>query len=267
MNDPHVVALIYEIEHDSSVDYSESKSINCEADRFLIRIEDNRVRVEVREHHPTEEAALEVVKPYIRSWVLDEALNRRPGVFKLRFDRSEIVDRRPTPGVHAVAAHPVSFHVTVRVPTVVVKRPYPTPPDGARLDADNPDVMSMFNRYEGYLNGREPLPGMAYFCLTVFEGLFHGDRTKSARSYGIGKKVLDTFGRLASTKGGPTERPTERRKADREEDGIQVELTQEEKRFLEEAVKALIRRVAEVAHDPHRALEQITMKDLPRLPR
>ena len=48
MNDPHVVALFYEIEHDIAVDYSDANPIDHEEPGFRLRMEDKRARVERR---------------------------------------------------------------------------------------------------------------------------------------------------------------------------------------------------------------------------
>ena len=40
MNDPHVVALLYSIGHDDSVDYSEAVRIEHEEEPFRVTIED-----------------------------------------------------------------------------------------------------------------------------------------------------------------------------------------------------------------------------------
>ena len=258
MNDPHVVALIYEIEHDSSVDYSEAEPVDHEEDRFRILIKDKSTRAEMKEHHATESAALEVVEPYLRSWEMDAALRSHPDEFRLKFDRSEIVDRNPTPGVVELAAT-IRAGEPIVCGTLTVGKPYPKPPSGVTLNSNDREVVTLFNRFERYLNRREPLPSMAYFCLTVLEGVCNANRTEAAKRYGIGKSVLASFGKLASQKGGPD--------AARKAVGIEEELTQEENRFLEAAVKAIIRRVAEVAHDPHRPLKKITREELPTLPR
>ena len=41
MNDPHVVALFYEVEHDSAVDYSAAEPVDHEDHEFRLRIEGN----------------------------------------------------------------------------------------------------------------------------------------------------------------------------------------------------------------------------------
>lgn len=68
-----------------------------------------------------------------------------------------------------------------------------------------PDVESMYRRYLGHLEGREPLPAMAYFCLTVLEWR-GGSRPKAAERFGISEQVLCKVGNLSSRKGGPVAR-------------------------------------------------------------
>src|SRR5579862_7067126 len=76
---------------------------------------------------------------------------------------------------------------------VVGRARYPEPPTDFTAD---PDVETMWRRWEGFLADREPLPSMAYFCLTVVES--HGGRAGAARRLGISLPVLHTIGRLAT---------------------------------------------------------------------
>ena len=135
-------------------------------------------------------------------------------------------------------------------------KPYPPPPSGVTLDPDDPDVLTMFHRYQGYLEQREQLTGMAYFCLTMLEKNFKQDRRKkAARKYAIAFRVLNDVGYLTDKKGG--------RASARKADGIDTDLTSQEINFLESATKAMIRRVGEVALHPEQSHPQITMLDLP----
>lgn len=259
MNDPHVVALLYSIEHDDSVDYSEARQIEHEEEPFRVTIEDKVVRFELKDHYAREDAAREAVESYIRCWELETALRGRPGQFNLRFDRAEIVDRNPpppTPGVVNISAHIRAGVPTVRATvTVTTPKPYPSPPSGVTLDPYDPDAMTMFYRFEGYLENKEPLTSMAYFCLTMLDGYLCNGRRAAARTYGIDKNVLGMIGNLTANKGG--------RGIARKASGIGFGLAREESRFLEEAVKAIILRVAAIAHDPEKRRPKITLSDLP----
>ena len=147
MNDPRVVALHYRIEHESSVDYSKAEPVDHEEEGFRIRIEEGRACFVMKDDHPTVDSALGVVNSYISNWELDDALTSKPGEFKLRFVRSEIVDRKPIPGEHKVSADPVFWEFSTSIPTVTKGRPYPKPPIGVSLKR-NDDVLLMLGRYE-----------------------------------------------------------------------------------------------------------------------
>ena len=115
----------------------------------------------------------------------------------------------------------------------------------------------MFHRYAGYREGGEPLTTMAYFCLTVLEastGERRGRRSAAAKQYCISEAVLKQLGELSSTKGGVGARKAE---------GVHQDLTQQERKFLEAVVTTIIRRAAEVAHDPNVSLKRITVLALP----
>ena len=260
MNDPHVAALIYSIKHDRTVKYDDAPPIKREEPEFSIKVEDKRVRLEFKTDYATEDAALKAIGPYIRTWELEAALAGRPGQFELMFERAEVVDRNPpppTPGVLHLSAHAILPALTSQVTLLVTNpKPYPPPPSGVTLDADDPDVLTMFHRYQGYLEDREPLPSMAFFCLSMLEKYLCRGRPKAAAKYGIDLEVLKDVGNLTANKGGPAAA----RKAQKE--GIGNPLTMEEIRFLTQAVKAMIRRVAEVAHDPDQSRPQITKADL-----
>ena len=257
MKDPHVVALLYQIEHSHTVDYSEAQSLSHEDDLFLIRIEDKRVRFEMKDHFATEAEAREAVEPYIRAWEFDVALDVRPGRFRLRFDRSERIDRSPTPGVFSADARQIDFSMSLEKASAVASRPYPIPPSGVTVDPDNPDVSTLFRRYEGYCNGEEPLPSVAYFCFTMLTKYMSAGPEDASRKYGISQRVLRTVSMLSSLKGGPS--------SARKNTGVCDALTPQEVRFLEEAVKVMVLRAAEVACNPIKHYPHITREDLPTL--
>ncbi len=100
---------------------------------------------------------------------------------------------------------------------------------------------------------------MANLCLNMLENRLSKNRTEAARKYGISLQVLNKIGNLVTNKGGP--------EAARKASGVGNKLTSEESRFLEEAVKKIILRVARVAHNPRQQLRKITLTDLPQLPK
>ena len=255
MNDPHVVALVYRFADDRSVDYSEAPPLDHEDEQFRLHIEGQLVCFELKEHCATLEAARTVVEPYIRNWELDAGLRTRR--FKLRFERPEIVDRSPTPGTKGLSAYVSSGESSTQAAVAVVALEYPRPPSGLTLDPDNRDVLTMYHRYTGYLEKREPLTSMAYFCLTMLTEYLSKGREAAASEYRIERKIFDEIGDLSTNRGGPA--------GARKADGVSQDLTAHESNFLREAVKVMIRRVAEVAYDPDKDLPLIRRSDLPSL--
>ena len=256
MNDPHVVALVYKIEHSNSIEYKKAKSFCLDEQAFRLEVADEMARFEMHSHFPTFEEADKALTEYRCAWEFDVQLERGPDTFHLVLDRgkSELIDRNPTPG--HVQPDPICFTFSVGHARGTV-RPlaYPEPPCGITL---TPDVETMYNRYMGYRENREPLASMANFCLTVLEdstGKTKNKRRAAATIYSIEKRVLNKIGELADTKGGEKAR---KRK------GIENDFSTEEHRFLEHAVKAIIRRMAE-GPSYGDTLSMITMSDLPSL--
>ena len=263
MNDPHVVALYYKIEHDAGIDYSRAEPFEVRHDAFDVRVEDGQVRFSMNDHFATERDTRDAVAGYIRAWELDAALAHGPNAFKLRFDRSDIEDRNPKPDAKYERGGPIAGRGTpiCAVGTLgeargtLLPRTYPLPPPTGLKRS--PDVESMFYRYVGYREGKEPLTAMAYFCLTVLEastGKRRGQRAAAAKRYHINRRVLNQLAELSTTKGGASARKAE---------GVHRDLTHQERQFLEAAVKKIIRRAAEVADDPDASLEEITLPDFP----
>ena len=253
MNDPHVVALLYSVEHGASVDYSKTQPLDCDHERFRISVKDKQVRLELKEHYATEDVARKAVERYIRAWELEAGLYGQPGRFNLRFLRAKIVDRNPTPGVITAIPEPVRWGMTLSQATgKLAPKHYPSPPSRL-INPDNSDVLTMYHRYEGYVENREPLVSMAYFCLTMLYRFEGETRRGAAKKYRIDYEILNRIGHLTA-KGGQFARKGV---------GIDKELTGPERRFLEEAVKAIILRAAEVAYNAKQCLPKITLADLP----
>jgi hypothetical protein len=251
MRDPHVVALHYKIEHAGYVDYAKAAPFEGETDSFNIRIEQDQATFEMKAHFATVEEARAVVDPYIRRWELHAGLEVAPGTLIFRYDRPEIIERDQRSGrIHEAS---VTMKATAKIDAVLTRemKRYPAPP---KHFVASSDVVDMYGRFSSYRAGKEPIGTMAYYCLTVLEKASDG-RQKICEKYGIGGKVITTLGRLSSEKGGT---------ASRKADGRAAPLHPMENDWLEAAIKAIIRRVAE--YDAGRSeLQKITMADLPKL--
>ena len=256
MNDPHVVALIYRVEHGNSVDYGEAQPLIREESAFRVEVKDNQARFELKDHYATEEDARNAIKDYNDDWECHACLEHGLDYFRLLFDEAEIVDRNPTSGVRhlgvtfaPLTVGPISATLTVVVPN------YPAPPSEVNFKDSN--VKRMYQRYMEYRQGTEKLPGMAQFCLTVLEdstGMKKNRRPAAAQKYQIDLSVLKKIGALADGKGGSSARKAK---------GVKEDFTNEEHAFLEQAIQRIIRRAAEKAHNSKKEFPQISLSDLP----
>ena len=117
----------------------------------------------------------------------------------------------------------------------------------------------MWHLYLGYRCGVEPLPSMAYFCYRLLRSPTDEPPISlcdAAQKYRVSRRVLVTIRRLSSERGGVLARRPE---------GIGKDLTSSEVQFLEQALRTLIRRAAEVAHTPDADRDLICISDLPSI--
>ena len=206
MNDPHVVAVYYRIEHRESVSYEKAAPFENDGEQYRVQIENCRARFEMKDHCATAEEARELIEPLLRAWEVDAGLRDGYREIEFVFEEAEIVDRKPTPGVIHVPTSKMT--ITAYPPTLEVGRNrYPEPPTNLAVGAD---VEVMYHRYGLYREGRDLLANMANFCLTVLEASVKGSqRTAAEKIYGIDRDVLSTLSRLASEKGGQEARKPE----------------------------------------------------------
>ncbi len=229
-----------------------------------MKVGDGKVRFEFKEHYAEESDARKSIEEFIYTWEFDACLNNGIDSFRLEFEKAEIEDRNPTPGkvslcpsVLTIAAPTVSVSLAISLPD------YPYPPLGLLISSD---VQTMYDRYMNYRRGRESLLGMAYFCLTIIEGKAKehyakgnskknkvNSREAASLYYGIEKEVLDKIGCLTSKKDGRAEA--------RKNKGIERDLTHEDRSFLKQSVREIIRRAAEKAYSPDKELEEISLSD------
>ena len=250
MNDPHVEALIYVIEHESTVSYKDATPIEIEHPEFRVRVEDGHARFELAEHYATAGDARAAVQPFIDQWVFRVSLDSGPDQFALRFERSEIIDRDPTPGATAISAHISSGVPTMRA-TIRVAKQYPHPPSEDAMDIRNCHVQRMFGQYMDYRAGQR-LTVIAQVCCEEFE-TFRDELKGAAGRLEISHNVIREVRKIANNKGGHQARHAS---------AIDHPLTQYEVRFLEKAVVAMIIRAARVAADPSQHMEEINVGNL-----
>jgi hypothetical protein len=252
--DPHVVSLRYRIEPSEGVTFGDDTGpMEREFDAFHLSVTHETATAHMKEHYATERGAREVVEGYLRPWEIYEAVRPMGTGVKFSFLEAEVIDRDP-PCFYATARAAPRFGSAVRAEVVRELRL----PDLPEAFATSSDVKVMWTRYKGYLQGREPLLPMAYYCLTRFRS-GAGHNKEAASRFRVSKNVLDKLGRLSSTSGDETTA----RKWDSA--SSPQPLTDREIEWVENAVRLLIYRVGQYAADPDREWTKFTMKDLLQL--
>lgn len=257
MRDPHVVSLRYKLETVPTVTFNNPPPVKVETDAFLLCLENGRAFVEMKEHFAAVEAARSAVDPYLHSWELDVALRFGRQEIRFTYEDAEVIDRNPpppgSPQVIQLSAVISATSSSGTATLTVARREYPFPPKHFRA---NPDVDTLWHRFDGYNQGREPLLAMAYFCLTLLEARA-GGRKNAGKLYRVHKDVLSKLGELTASTG------DERTARKLKETSALVPLAPTETRWIEAAVKAIIRRVGEIDANP--SLDVLAMSDLPTL--
>ena len=144
MNDPHVVALFYNVKHSAAVDYSEAKPLEHKEEKFKITIANDKACFTMKAHYATEEKALAAVEEYIQAWELDAALQAGPNAFTLEFDGSHIEDRQPQPGMAQIRGVVPAPSATLTATAMPIKNSYPSPPSGMKISPPCRECLFIF---------------------------------------------------------------------------------------------------------------------------
>jgi hypothetical protein len=259
MNDPHVKALYYNIIFAKDVDYDNSPPLFENTDEFEFSLNQKSAVFAMKQHCATVEEAISIVEEYLRAWDILIGLEHDPYDFKLKYSHADIIDQAPSMSdknvinlqghclIQAQTLDSVSLHIS--------RGKYPSFPKNFHASLD---TETMYLRYKFYRQGRETLTSMAYMCLTIIENSA-GGRRKAGKQYNIKYEVLDTLGKLTSTKGGPEDA----RKFPK--NGIFNPLHPQERGWIESVIKAIIRRTGEYAYNPKLKRRQINLKDFPEI--
>jgi hypothetical protein len=254
MRDPHVERLHFEIGAEEGNAYENPERLTFTNPLGQFDAQDGNLVVQPADHYADEDSARAVIEPFLRDWEIETDLDLNIGTIRFKFLRAEVIDRNPPkPGesrVISVKAGAMAF-ASAHASLMLIRKRYPVPSGSFQANAD---ARRAHQRWKDFRAGREPLQGMAYYVLTILEKAA-GSRKNAAMLFAVDFAILDKIGDLTSTKG--DERTA--RKAPRS--GTYQELTGQEKAWLEQAVRRLIKRLGEHAS----GRSQITMADLPKL--
>jgi len=262
MQDTHVEKVFYEARESDTDKFKDSDPTEDDTDAFHFNLtkQDERIVATflMKEHFATIEAARAVTDEYLRALEVKAALVEYGGCHVLDFYyiRADVVDRSipPTDGIQALSGRAAGRSAASGI--VTMTRPLPSPPGAFKW---TPDVETLWNRFQQYVNEREPLPSMAYFCVTVVEMYANGKTAEAAKQFCISKRVLSHLRELCSNRGDETEarKPNSNKSFS--------PLTDEEKSWVVAVVMQLILRVGQHAYNPQQILRELTMNDFPML--
>ena len=239
---PHVMALHYRVARNDDVIYrSTQRSVHRRGD-FDVVVDGGEVTLELHGHYVDEASARAAVRDYIEEWEFQADLTIGAGKLRLEFIRAEIVDRDPVFGDRHVPSW-VTL-ASIRPSAIPAPVDYPNPPLGVTVDFDDKLFAAMRQRYDVYSRDPQTLTAVAYFCLTCLEKTVPPKKGRNAVAvlYGIPYRDLQRVGDLTDRKGGY--------QGARKAKAIDSELTEEERDFLANMVRLMIRKRGEaVAKD------------------
>lgn len=255
MNDPHVVSLTYRLVIENEHTFGSPPPIIHEENDFSLYLKDGVLSVEMKRHFASERAAREEVDKYLRAWETNAILDFGGISFRFRFENSSVIDRQPSLAeISQIEVMQGDISMSTEClplgPSVIHR--YPNPPRNFSVSAD---VETLSKRYQAYCMGYEPLPSMAYFCLTAIYWKFRDPEsqkkppsTRAAQKLNVSNSVLTKLGHLSSKHGDSL---TARKAA-----GMVNSLDCLQREWIKSAIKILIRRVAEYDYWRDQGIEQ-----------
>jgi hypothetical protein len=261
VRDPHVQTMHYAIGSGEGIFYRDPEALSFSNHLGDFDLVDKELRIQPTEHFSNEEEARTAIEPFLRDWEIESDLTSNVGAIRFTFARVELIDRDPPPPggplVINMKAAIGAFAVTGNASLHLTYRMYPKP---SQTFCATSEVQLAYRRWIGFRSGKEPLPAMAYFVLTLLESLA-GNRPSAARIFQIDQDILKTMGNLSSTKGDESTA----RKVGRKSGSVVPfqELSGAEKQWLEEAVRRVIHQLGQRASGAPLAL--LSMDDLPSI--
>ena len=97
MNNPHVKAMYYWVDHDESVDYDNAEPLDFEEELAGIHLEKRTLTLTPSDHYAGAEEARHAFETFIRNWEFDAAVESGSKQFELKYLNADVIDRNPTP--------------------------------------------------------------------------------------------------------------------------------------------------------------------------
>ncbi len=255
-----VESLVYKLNSAEGVAYEDPPPLEVDQETWKGRLENGVLTCHMKPDFGSVSDARKEVERYLRAWEIHAGIAYGRGSLRFVHQDAVMVDTSSGGEGDARICLTARGFVTTRTVVTATARHsrYPPTPD---MFAVSPDVEALWTRYERYLDGKEPLLGMANYCLTKIEASYgQGNREVAASTIKVNYRILNTLGHLASARGDNVEA----RKVPKR-DALQP-LSRAERNWIQTVVKVLIRRAGEYAGcDDSSTLDRIDMQDLPPL--
>ena len=243
--------LIYRVTEKEGVNYSNQSTIEIDNEYFRGKLENGILTIEMKISFNSSNEAKILVDKYLRSWEIYSGLIYQKDVlgFTLNTISSiEIVDHKNGKPPDIIESFEEFIYSSGSINSQS-EYEYTKPTDSFTT---SPDVETLWYRFKEYLENREPLLSMAYFCITFLEKKA-GDRRRAASQYGIEFDILKNIGELSSTRG-------DVRNA-RKAKSLQGKLKHSEIIWIEAAIAKIIQRLGEYENGDKSSI--LKMGDLP----
>jgi len=195
--DPHVKKLLlrYELQPNEKETFNNPPPIEFEREELTGELVDNVLTCEMKDHYSTVGSAHQKIEDFLRAWEIDAALQHSRIIFKFVYLNAELIDGPKQITISGPNRASKTFTLTVNPAPPICN--YPEPP--TLFNAD-PDVETLWYRYELYKKQREELLPMAYFCISFVKYSF-GKIDKASKSLNISNSVLEKIKDISSNRG------------------------------------------------------------------
>jgi len=253
-----VESLIYRLSPAEGIVYQDPPPLEVDHEIWKGLLENGVLTCHMKVDYGSVSDARKDVERDLRAWEIDAAIAGGRGSVIFVYQDAVIADLTPRGEKHASVHLTARGVLTMRDTAVLTieRRSYPRPPTGFAI---SPDVEALWTRYGAYVAGQERLLPMAHWFLTKVEAIYgQKNRQAAANTLKVDYGVLNTLGRLTSTRGDDREA----RKAPKQ--GEPQPLSGAERTWIEAVLKVLIRRAGEhAACGDSSALPKISVSDFP----
>ncbi len=255
MSNLHVQRLRYRAIPASFIELIEGSSVDVKTDTFEARLKNGELVFEMRAHFASESEARSVVDPFVHGWSILSGLRRGRAEIFFEFAGAEVIDRSPTSsgGSGNASIQLTSLEVHGTGTSHPIKKGYPSAAPGFRATRE---VEILWARHQAYIEGREPLTSVAYFCKEFAEAIAGGGEARASEKYKISRAVFSQLGSLSGIQG---DYSTARKVVTGKEP---EPLSQQQLQWLEAAIRVIIWRVGDPPADD---AEVITVDKIPYL--